>query len=163
MTTEQIIERLEEQEEVLQFSHFTNTDAWDLGIAIVEEARFRGFKPAISIRLNNGYIVFQYGFDDTGLDHEHWMQRKVNLTMVKQMSSLKAKAILESQQLTLETWFLPESEYSTCGGAFPIRVRGVGMIGSIVASGILVVLDHDLVIGGICRYLGLDSVPRVLD
>jgi uncharacterized protein (UPF0303 family) len=163
MTIESIIADLEKQEELLQFTHFTNSDAWELGNALVEEAREQGFKPAISIRLNNGFTVFQYGFDGTGLDHEYWMQRKVNTVRVKQMSSLRAKATLRGQGITLDNWFMPETTYSTCGGAFPIRVKGVGMIGTIVVSGISVVLDHDLVITGLCRYLRLDSVPRVTD
>ena len=60
MTVEELIAMLEMQEEILQFNHFTNEDAWELGNIMVAEARRRKMPVAISIRLNNGYTVFQY-------------------------------------------------------------------------------------------------------
>ena len=35
MTIEELLKVLEMQEEILQFSHFTNADAWELGNQIV--------------------------------------------------------------------------------------------------------------------------------
>ena len=55
MTISEVIEVLEMQEEILQFSHFTNADAWTLGNMLVAEAQRRGVFPVISIRLNNGF------------------------------------------------------------------------------------------------------------
>ena len=55
------------QEEILQFSHFTNADAWTLGNMLVAEAQRRGASVMISIRLNNGFTVCQYGFDGSNL------------------------------------------------------------------------------------------------
>ena len=37
MTIEELLKVLEMQEEILQFSHFTNGDAWELGNLIVLE------------------------------------------------------------------------------------------------------------------------------
>ena len=39
MTIEEAIKVLEMQEEILQFTHFTNNDAWELGNLIVNEAK----------------------------------------------------------------------------------------------------------------------------
>ena len=39
MTIEELLKVLEMQEEILQFSHFTHGDAWELGNIIVMEAR----------------------------------------------------------------------------------------------------------------------------
>lgn len=41
MTMDELIKVTEMQEEILQFSHFTNSDAWELGNLIVLEARRR--------------------------------------------------------------------------------------------------------------------------
>ena len=63
MSWDEIITMLEMQEEILQFSHFTNEDAWELGCEIVSEARRRKLSVAVKIRLNNGYEVFKYAGD----------------------------------------------------------------------------------------------------
>ena len=76
MTIDEVISVLEMQEEILQFSHFTNADAWTLGNMLVAEAQRRGASVMISIRLNNGFTVFQYGFDGTNLYNENWISRK---------------------------------------------------------------------------------------
>ncbi|MFQ9151686.1 MAG: heme-binding protein [Blautia sp.] len=77
MTVEELIAMLEMQEEILQFNHFTNEDAWELGNIMVAEARRRKMPVAISIRLNNGYTVFQYAGDGTNLHNENWLQQKI--------------------------------------------------------------------------------------
>ena len=65
MTIEELSSVLQMQEEILQFSSFTNADAWELGNLIVAEAAKRGAAVLVRIRLNNGYTVFQYGMDGT--------------------------------------------------------------------------------------------------
>ena len=84
MTVEELLTVLEMQEEVLQFSHFTNREAWELGTLMASEALRRKLPVAISIRLNNGYTVFQYAADGTNLDNERWMARKCNTVKVKE-------------------------------------------------------------------------------
>lgn len=61
MMLEESIRILAMQEEILQFSHFTSEDAWELGSLMVAEAARNHLPVAISIRLNNGFTVFQYG------------------------------------------------------------------------------------------------------
>lgn len=78
MTIEELSSVLQMQEEILQFSSFTNADAWELGNLIVAEAAKRGAAVLVRIRLNNGYTVFQYGMDGTNLYHEQWLTRKEN-------------------------------------------------------------------------------------
>ena len=70
MMLEETIRILSMQEEILQFPHFTNKDAWELGSYMVSEAAHNGLPVVISIRLNNGYTLFQYGFKGTNLDEE---------------------------------------------------------------------------------------------
>ena len=89
MTIDEVIRILEMQEEILQFSHFTNADAWELGNVIVSEAARRGLAIACSIRLNNGYTLFQYGFKGTNYCNEIWMKKKHNTVRTMEMSSLR--------------------------------------------------------------------------
>ena len=78
MTIEELSSVLQMQEEILQFSSFTNADAWELGNLIVAEAAKRGAAVLVRIRLNNGYTVFPIRVEEvgvigtvaiTGLDH----------------------------------------------------------------------------------------------
>ena len=39
MTMDEVINVLSLQEEILQFNHFTNEDAWQLGIMLVAESK----------------------------------------------------------------------------------------------------------------------------
>lgn len=63
MTIEELLKVLEMQEEILQFSHFTHGDAWELGNIIVMEARRRNTPVVLKIRLNSGQTVYQFAFD----------------------------------------------------------------------------------------------------
>ena len=78
MTIDELLGLLDMQEEILQFSHFTNADAWEVGNCIVAEAIKRKLPVAVSIRLNNGLTVFQYASDSVNLQSERWLQRKMN-------------------------------------------------------------------------------------
>lgn len=161
MTVDELLNILEMQEEVLQFSHFTNEDAWAVGNAIVTEAHRHKLPVAVSIRLNNGYTVFQYAADGTNLDNERWMKRKYNTVKVKEMSSLRAYTTLRVKELTLADWFMDPAEFAIHGGGFPIRVEEVGVIGAILVSGLEHFADHDLIVKCLAKYLHVDSVTRI--
>ena len=163
MTDQQVLDIVSAQEAALQFNHFTNTDAWDLGNALVNEAKECGFEPAISIRLMSGYTVFQYGFNNTGLNHEAWMVRKERTAKLHMASSMKVDALVKLNGIKLEDWYMDSMEYSTCPGAFPIVVKGVGMVGTIIVSGISILSDHDMIIGALCKYLNVEGVERIQD
>ena len=138
MTIEELSSVLQMQEEILQFSSFTNADAWELGNLIVAEAAKRGAAVLVRIRLNNGYTVFQYGMDGTNLYHEQWLTRKENTVRLTEKSSLRMYMDLRERGESLTDRFLDEKEYAACGGGFPIRVEEVGVIGTVAITG----LDH---------------------
>ena len=161
MTVEELVKVLEMQEEILQFSSFTNADAWELGNMVIQEAKRLGLTVAVRIRLNNGYTVFQYGMDGTNLLNEQWMTRKENTVKTLEESSLRFCMNLRANQESLEDNFLDPREYAACGGGFPIRVEEVGVIGTIVVSGLDHVSDHDLLVKCISKYLHVAEVPRI--
>ncbi|MDY2594927.1 MAG: heme-binding protein [Oliverpabstia sp.] len=161
MTVEELVKVLEMQEEILQFSSFTNADAWELGNMVIQEAKRLGLTVAVRIRLNNGYTVFQYGMDGTNLLNEQWMTRKENTVKTLEESSLRFCMNLRANQESLEDHFLDPREYAACGGGFPIRVEEVGVIGTIVVSGLDHVSDHDFLVKCISKYLHVAEVPRI--
>lgn len=160
-TAEEIMTILEMQEEILQFTHFTNGDAWELGSLMVEEAMIRQLTVAISIRLNSGLVVFQHCLDGTKLHNEQWMQRKFNTVKVMECSSLGLYMRLRENEQTMTELCLDELEYACCGGGFPIRIEEVGVIGAIMVSGLNHVADHDFIVKSLIKYLHTDEVPRI--
>ena len=161
MMLEESIRILAMQEEILQFSHFTNEDAWELGSLMVSEAARNRLPVAVSIRLNNGYTVFQYGFKGTNYNNEQWMTRKQNTVRVMEMSSLRLYMLMKKNDETLEDRGLNHKDYVACGGGFPIRVAGVGVIGSVIVSGLDHMADHEFAAACISQYLRIDEIPRL--
>ncbi len=160
---DEVMKLLELQEEILQFTHFTNADAWELGNIIVAEAKRREQAVAVSIRLNNGMTVFQYMFDGKNLTNEKWISRKFNTVRETETSSLYLYTKLEKTGRTMADIYMDENEYANSGGGFPIRVEEVGVIGAIIVSGLNHVADHDLIIKCLSKYLHTDEVPRIRD
>ena len=160
-TAEEIMTILEMQEEILQFTHFTNSDAWELGSFMVEEAMIRQLNISISIRLNNGLVVFQHCLDGTKLHNEQWMLRKFNTVKVMETSSLSLYIMLKKNEQTMAEICLDENAYACCGGGFPIRIEEVGVIGAIIVSGLNHVADHDFIVKSLIKYLHTDEVPRI--
>lgn len=160
-TLEEILKILEMQEEILQFTHFSNSDAWSLGNLMVEEAKARSLSIAISIRKINGQILFQHELDGTSLHNEQWMIRKYNTVKTVESSSLYLYTKLRKCEQTMEEQFLDEKEYACCGGGFPLRVEEAGMVGVIIVSGLNHVSDHDFIIKCLSKYLHTDEVPRI--
>lgn len=89
------------------------------------------------------------------------MARKQNTVKTLEKSSLHSYMLLRKNEESLEDWLLDPREYAVVGGGFPIRVEEVGVIGSILVSGMDHVSDHDLIVKCISRYLHIDEVPRI--
>ena len=161
MTMEELLKVLDMQEEILQFSHFTNDDAWELGCQIVKEARRLGVQVAVSIRLNNGCIVFKHNMDGTNRLNDQWLERKQHTVELTEQSSLQLYVRLRHQGQELSEMVPEAAGCVAVGGGFPIRVEEVGVIGCVAVSGMDHVSDHDLAVKCISRYLHVDEVPRI--
>lgn len=152
---------LEMQEEILQFTHFTNQDAWELGSSMVMEAKKRSLPVSIRIELNNGHCVFQYSADGTTLRNQMWLERKIRTVKLMEKSTLNFYTSMRKSEKTLEDLGLEEKDYACCGGAFPIRMEEAGVIGTIAVSGMNHVSDHDFIVKCVSKYLHADEVPRI--
>ena len=161
MTIEEVITVLAMQEEILQFGHFTNEDAWALGNLIVAEARKRGLDTAVEIRLNNGYTVFEYAGNSTNLNNEAWMDKMYATVRRVEKSTMLLYSELKKSEETLEDIGLDPREYSYMGGGFPIRVEEVGVTGVILVSNQNHFVNHDIIVRAVSRYLHVDEVPRI--
>lgn len=151
------LHRLKQQEEQLQFAHFSADDAWSLGCMLVETAKKRALQPAFEITCND-YVLFRYGFAATNLHNEQWLRRKYNTVQTTHMSSLRAGLMLElSGEDPERDWHLSTTDYAFLGGGFPLTLRGTGVIGAICCSGLPHRTDHQIVVDTIAAYLGQES------
>jgi uncharacterized protein (UPF0303 family) len=134
------------QEAEFQFSIFTNETALELGLALLEAAKLRGKVVTIDIT-RSGQQLFHYAMSGTSVDNDEWVKRKSNVVRRFGHSSYYMGVSLQKAGQTMqEKYLLAESEYAAHGGAFPLLVRNVGMVGTITVSGLPQAEDHELVV-----------------
>ncbi len=92
----------------------------------------------------------------TSADNPDWLRRKGNCVRRWDRSSYLSHLRLKRDNRTPPPDSnVDYSEYAIHGGAFPIRVAGVGVVGSITASGVPQRDDHGFVVKAICQHLGI--------
>ena len=141
-----------QQEQDLVFNHFTRDDALELGLSLHHRNADYGTEIAIEITMN-GLVVFRYFPEGTSADNGLWLARKRRTVELMEMSSLRFLGWLQMNGETLADRKLDPNEYAAGGGGFPIRVKGVGVIGSICVSGLAHEEDHKLIADTIAVYL----------
>jgi uncharacterized protein (UPF0303 family) len=56
-----------------------------------------------------------------------------------------------------EAYLIPDSDYASHGGCFPVLVKNTGMVGTITVSGLPQEEDHKLVVQAIRDYLAQEQ------
>jgi uncharacterized protein (UPF0303 family) len=142
------------EEEELQFSAFTNDDAWDLGSALVAAARRDGAPVALDVS-RHGHQLFHASLPGTSPDNDSWIQRKTRVVHRFGHSSLYVRQASIERGTTFEEEFgLDPALYAAHGGAFPVVVRSVGPVGAVVVSGLPQLADHRMVVAALRAHLG---------
>ena len=141
-----LIGRLEEQEHRLVFDRFDNADAWALGCLLVDLATGRDLPVAVDIR-RGAQQLFHAALPGSTADNDAWIQRKARTVERYGASSylVGRRLAAKGQQLDAGMGVDP-ADYAAHGGAFPIRVRDVGVVGVVTVSGLPQADDHALVI-----------------
>lgn len=154
--------RLEEQERRLQATRFDNDDAWRLGCILVELARERGLGVAIDIR-RGGQQLFRCALPGTTPDNDSWIERKNRVVLRYGASSFLVGQRYRDKgdDFVTANPHLDPADYAAHGGAFPIRVRDVGVVGTVTVSGLPQAEDHALVVAGLEQFLGGDAASPV--
>jgi uncharacterized protein (UPF0303 family) len=141
------------EEQELQFSSFTNDEAWELGSALVATAQAQELPVAISITRNH-HRLFSAALTGATPDNESWIERKTRVVERFGHSSLYVGEAARAKGTTFEAQYgLDPTLYAAHGGAFPILVRSVGPIGVVVVSGLPQVEDHRMVVAAIRAHL----------
>lgn len=155
----QLGKAIQSQEQTLVFEHFTNNDALELGLMMVKKAKQENKTITIDIQ-RNGQQLFHYALTGTAPENDIWIKRKNEVTRRSNRSSLAMWYWQEEGWMKndfhmsyIEMWGLDSEEAMNLGGAFPLTVKGVGVVGTITVSGLPHFLDHKFVVDSIGTYL----------
>ena len=147
------LDQLAAEEAELQFPAFTEDDAWTLGSAMVATARVAGAPVAIDIT-RHGHQLFHAALPGSSPDNDRWIERKARVVDRFGHSSLYMRTLCAQDGSTLEEKFLLDGrEFAAHGGAFPLLIRGVGPVGTVVVSGLPQVEDHGMVVAALREHL----------
>ncbi|WP_186236863.1 heme-degrading domain-containing protein [Burkholderia gladioli] len=150
------------QEHTLVFPRFDTARAWTLGTRLREMAVARGHAVAIEIA-GFGLPLFFAALEGATPDNVAWVARKRNTVAHFRRSSYAIGLRMKQAGTTLaEKHGLPDTEYASHGGAFPLTVAGAGVIGTITVSGLPQRADHELVVEALCAELGHDYAALAL-
>jgi len=150
---QELLKELRQQEEDVQFTSFSNDMALQVGLALREEVRARGKAVAIDIT-RNGQQLFHFAMLGTASDNGEWIRRKNNVVNRFGHSSYYMGIYLKNAGQTMEEKYLISShDYAAHGGAFPLIIRGVGVVGTITISGLPQQEDHEVVITTLKKFV----------
>lgn len=150
------IRRLEEQERLLRFSHFSPDDAWALGNRVREAALARGASVAIDISLRDR-TLFHSALPGTTTDNVEWIRRKRNTVLrLWSASYLVGRRLALSGRDQVEARNLSFADFSVHGGSVPLFVADLGCVGAVTVSGVPERIDHAIVVEAMASFLKID-------
>lgn len=143
---DEIMKEAEQQQNELQFSAFTSETAMDIDLSLIERAKKENEKIAIDVTIN-GHQLFHFSCEGTSPNNDQWITRKSKIVNRFHKSSYYLWAQLEKDGRAFEdVFFASPLEYSARGGAFPITIKNVGVVGTITVSGMAHAMDNQWIV-----------------
>jgi uncharacterized protein (UPF0303 family) len=151
----ELLENLKREEEILQFTQFTNDTAYQLGNRILASALEKQLSLTIDI-CRGKQQLFHFAMNGTTIDNDEWIKRKNRVVNRFFHSSYYMSVFYKILGTTIqEKSFLDPSKYAAFGGAFPIIIQNVGVVGTVTVSGLPHREDHEFVVGMLKEFLQL--------
>lgn len=156
------IETIRRQEEAALFGAFDEAQAFALGSRLREMGLAGKLPIIIDIRLWDRPL-FHCALPGSTAANFEWAQRKINSVRLYQKSTYRM--FLEQgakSKIFPEDYGHSAADHAIAGGAFPIMLKGMGVIGAVAVSGLPQRSDHNLVFAGLVAHLGLDVAELAL-
>ncbi|SFT03756.1 heme-degrading domain-containing protein [Paenibacillus sp. BC26] len=147
-----LLEQLQQQENELQFSAFTNETAFQIGTKLIERAQQEDKAIAVTI-VRNGELLFHSKMNGTNANNDQWIQRKRNVVHHFGHSSYFMHVEFKANGNSIEASHLDPKDYAAEGGSFPLIIKNVGVVGTITASGLPGELDHQIIVDVLGEFL----------
>jgi uncharacterized protein (UPF0303 family) len=146
-----------DQEERLVFDRFDEARAFEIGSLVRERGLAENMPIVIEIRFWDR-LLFYAALPGSTSNNTEWVRRKLNV--VKMFHKSTYRMVLEEQRP--DRTFKPGAgldiaNYVLAGGGFPIRVKGVGVVGGIGVSGMPEREDHAVIVETLCKHLGIPA------
>lgn len=134
------------EEAELVFPAVDREIGWRLGVQLREAAVARRLPITIGITLG-GQRLFHTALEGAAPDNDIWLERKTAAVLHYGRASYAIRAMFHAQGKTFEKDSrLDISRYAADGGVFPIRLAGVGVVGTVGISGLPQREDHEFVV-----------------
>lgn len=157
------IGKVVEQEAALVFERFDETTAYEIGSSIRANGLVARQALVIDVRFWDRQL-FHTALPGSSAITAEWGRRKFNSVRMFQKSSYRLALEQQRGDRTFPPGYgLSPTDYALAGGAFPIRVQAVGVIGALVVSGLSERADHETAVAALCAYLGKDERLLALD
>jgi uncharacterized protein (UPF0303 family) len=163
MAAEEDLKRILEQEAGLVFPRFDEDIAFAIGAYARESGR----------RFGKGIVAGVYLWDRTMFygatkgateGNRGWAERKVKLVRLMHKSSYRVVLERGDKPRAMEPgWGLDAKDYALAGGAFPLVLEGLGIIGAVAVSGLHERDDHEISREAIAVALGKGPDYLALD
>ena len=152
------VEELEEQERRLVRPSADLASLYALGRRMADTALERGLPILIQIRFGRR-LVFVASMPGSTASNDDWAERKARLAAWFEQSSLRVGVTNRRDGADVHIRHaLSIERFAAHGGAFPLRVAGVGVIGTVVVSGLPQLDDHAFVVEMLETHLALRPV-----
>ena len=137
----------------LQLTSLTQAEALEIGAIAQEIGLDRRLAIAIDVRMKD-WIVFHASLPGSTPDNDLWIARKARVVNATGNSTMYERVLAEEQGID---WYavkgLSEELHAIHGGALPLNVVGLGLMGMLIISGLPQVEDHLLGVEIITEYL----------
>ena len=129
------------------------TPRYSSGCGLAETAKREAKAITIDI-CRNGQQLFHCALAGTSLDNDDWVKRKSNVVSRYSHSSYYVGTRYRARGTTFEDAVgLDRNSYAAHGGAFPIIIRDVGVVGTVAVSGLPQAEDHQFVVDVLREFL----------
>lgn len=131
----------------------SNDDAIDIGLLALKLARARHLTVALEVH-RAGRILFRAALPGSTPDNERWLAGKARVVANFHHSTLYERVRHEENgtDFYAATGLSPES-FAAYGGGVPLAIKGTGVIGALLISGLPQVEDHKFALDILSRYI----------
>jgi uncharacterized protein (UPF0303 family) len=132
----ELLDTITQQENELQFTAFSSDTALALGLKLIELAKAGDKIITVNITIN-GKVLFHHAMQGASADQAEWIRRKNNVVARFGRCSFYVGTDHKHRGVVFEDIkHLDPKDYAPYGGAFPITLKGTGIIGTVTVSGL---------------------------